>query len=145
MMGNALVARLFYSLKKRNVPVLFGAALTELIGDAHGITGARLRQGDRDIVVTARKGVVLATGGFGHNKAFRAEVHAAARRRRIRSPAPPISATASRSASSSAPASRRSKAAAGCGRRSRSRAGATAPRGSIRTCRSTAPSPASWR
>jgi len=71
MMGNALVARLFYSLKKRDVPVLFGAALTELIGDAHRITGARLRQGERDIVVTARKGVVLATGGFGHNKAFR--------------------------------------------------------------------------
>ncbi len=71
MMGNALVARLFYSLKKGNVPVLFGAALTELTGDARGITGARLRQGDRDIVVTARKGVVLATGGFGHNKAFR--------------------------------------------------------------------------
>ena len=71
MMGNALVARLFYSLKKRNVPVLFGAALTDLIGDPHGITGARLRQGDRDIVVTARKGVVLATGGFGHNKTFR--------------------------------------------------------------------------
>jgi succinate dehydrogenase/fumarate reductase flavoprotein subunit len=71
MMGNALVARLYYSLKKRNVPVLFGAALTELIGDARGITGARLRQGDRDIVVTARKGVVLATGGFGHNTEFR--------------------------------------------------------------------------
>ena len=71
MMGNALVARLFYSLKKCDVPVLFGAALTELIGDARGITGARLRQGGRDIVVTARRGVVLATGGFGHNTAFR--------------------------------------------------------------------------
>jgi len=71
MMGNALVARLFYSLKKHNVPILFGAALTDLIGDARGITGARLRQGGEEIVVTARKGVVLATGGFGHNKAFR--------------------------------------------------------------------------
>ncbi len=71
MMGNALVARLYYSLKKRNVPILFGAALAELTGDAHGITGARLCQGDRDIMVTTRKGVVLATGGFGHNKEFR--------------------------------------------------------------------------
>jgi succinate dehydrogenase/fumarate reductase flavoprotein subunit len=71
MMGNALVARLYYGLKQRNVPVLFGAALADLIGDARGITGARLRQGGDDIVVTARKGVVLATGGFGHNKAFR--------------------------------------------------------------------------
>ncbi len=72
MMGNALVARLFYSLKKRNVPILFGVALTDLIGDRHGVSGARLRQGDRDIVVKTRKGVVLATGGFGHNKEFRA-------------------------------------------------------------------------
>jgi succinate dehydrogenase/fumarate reductase flavoprotein subunit len=71
MMGNALVARLFYGLKKRNVPILFGAALTDLTGDARGITGARLRRGGEEIVVTARKGVVLATGGFGHNKAFR--------------------------------------------------------------------------
>jgi succinate dehydrogenase/fumarate reductase flavoprotein subunit len=71
MMGNALVARLFYSLKKRNVPILFGAALTDLVGDQNGITGARLRQGGEEIVVKARKGVVLATGGFGHNKAFR--------------------------------------------------------------------------
>jgi succinate dehydrogenase/fumarate reductase flavoprotein subunit len=71
MMGNALVARLYYSLKKRNVPILFGASLTDLTGDAGGITGARLRQGGEDIVVKVRKGVVLATGGFGHNTAFR--------------------------------------------------------------------------
>jgi succinate dehydrogenase/fumarate reductase flavoprotein subunit len=72
MMGNALVARLFYSLRKRNVPVLFGAALTELLRDGEQVTGARLRQGGQEIVVKARKGVVLATGGFGHNKEFRA-------------------------------------------------------------------------
>ena len=71
MMGNALVARLYYSLKKRDVPILFGAALTELISEPQGVVGARLRQGDQDIVVKARKGVVLATGGFGHNKDFR--------------------------------------------------------------------------
>jgi succinate dehydrogenase/fumarate reductase flavoprotein subunit len=71
MMGNALVARLYYSLKKRNVPILFGAALTDLVGDERGITGARLRQRGQEIVVKARKGVVLATGGFGHNRKFR--------------------------------------------------------------------------
>ena len=72
MMGNALIARLFYSLRKRNVPILFGAALTGVLGDRHGVHGARLRHGGRDIVVKTRKGVVLATGGFGHNKEFRA-------------------------------------------------------------------------
>ena len=71
MMGNALVARLYWSLKKRDVPILFGAALVDVLGDAGGVTGARLRQGAKEIVVKTRKGVVLATGGFGHNKEFR--------------------------------------------------------------------------
>ena len=72
MMGNALVARLFYSLKSRNVPILFNASLVGLIGDAGGITGGRVRVGGEEIVVRARKGVVLSTGGYAHNKAFRA-------------------------------------------------------------------------
>jgi succinate dehydrogenase/fumarate reductase flavoprotein subunit len=72
MMGNALMARLFYSLRKRNVPILFGTQIVETLGDARGVTGARLRDGTAEIVVKARKGVVLATGGFGHNREFRA-------------------------------------------------------------------------
>ncbi len=70
-MGNALVARLFASLRKRNVPILFDAALVDLVGDRNGVTGARLRVVGGDIVVKARKGVVLATGGYGHNKTLR--------------------------------------------------------------------------
>lgn len=71
MMGNALIGRLFYSLRKRKVPILFGARIADLIGDARGITGARVKLGTKEIVVTARKGVVLATGGYGHNKRLR--------------------------------------------------------------------------
>jgi len=70
-MGNALIARLFASLRKRDVPILFGAALVDLVGDRGGVTGARLRVDGGEIVVKARKGVVLATGGYGHNKALR--------------------------------------------------------------------------
>lgn len=70
-MGNALAGRLYYSLKQRNVPILFGAAVSELTRDGARITGARLSVGGKDIVVKARKGVVLATGGYGHNKALR--------------------------------------------------------------------------
>ncbi len=72
MMGNALMARLFYSLKKRGVPVRFGAALTDLIVEGGVVRGARLRRGEQGIIVRARKGVVLATGGFGRNQEFRA-------------------------------------------------------------------------
>lgn len=72
LMGNALIARLFYSLKQHDVPILFGAEIAEVLGDRRRVTGARLRVGSEEITVTARRGVVLATGGYGHNKAFRA-------------------------------------------------------------------------
>jgi succinate dehydrogenase/fumarate reductase flavoprotein subunit len=72
MMGNALVARLFYSLKQRNVPIWFNAAIAGVVGDRSGVSGARIRRNGEEVVVTARKGVVLATGGYGHNKQFRA-------------------------------------------------------------------------
>jgi succinate dehydrogenase/fumarate reductase flavoprotein subunit len=71
MMGNALIGRLFFSLRKRKVPVLFGARITDLIGGASGVTGARVSVGAKEIVVKVRKGVVLATGGYANNKRFR--------------------------------------------------------------------------
>jgi succinate dehydrogenase/fumarate reductase flavoprotein subunit len=71
MMGNALVARLLCSLRRRGVPILFEAQIVDLIGGRDGVTGARLRVDGREVVVRARKGVVLATGGFAHNKRFR--------------------------------------------------------------------------
>src|SRR5580704_1830039 len=72
MMGNALVARLFHSLRKRNVPILFGASITDVLGDRRGVAGARIKLCEKEIVVKTRRGVVFATGGYGHNKKFRA-------------------------------------------------------------------------
>ena len=71
MMGNALVARLFYALQKRNVPILFDASIVDVIGDKSGVSGARLRVDGKDLRIKTRKGVVLATGGYAHNKKFR--------------------------------------------------------------------------
>jgi succinate dehydrogenase/fumarate reductase flavoprotein subunit len=71
MMGNALVARLFYSLRKRKVPILFDAAIVDVIGTRDGVSGARLSVGGEEIVIKTRKGVVLATGGYAHNQRFR--------------------------------------------------------------------------
>jgi succinate dehydrogenase/fumarate reductase flavoprotein subunit len=70
-MGNALVGRLFLSLRKRKVPVLFEASIVELIGGPDGVTGARLAVGGKPVTVATRKGVVLATGGYAHNRKFR--------------------------------------------------------------------------
>jgi succinate dehydrogenase/fumarate reductase flavoprotein subunit len=71
-MGNALVARLFYSLQKQKVPILFEASIADILGDRHTVTGARIIVGGKEILVKARKGVVLATGGYAHNRKFRA-------------------------------------------------------------------------
>ncbi len=70
-MGNALIGRLYYSLRRRGVPILFGASVVNVMGDRHGVVGARLSAGGKEIQVKARKGVVLATGGYAHNKRFR--------------------------------------------------------------------------
>ena len=70
-MGNALVARLFYSLKKRDVPVLFGAPIGEFIRDGEVVIGAVIETSDGPKRIRARKGVVLATGGFAHNPKYR--------------------------------------------------------------------------
>ena len=69
--GNALVARLFYSLKKRDVPVLFGAPIGEFIRDGEVVIGAVIETSDGPKRIRARKGVVLATGGFAHNPKYR--------------------------------------------------------------------------
>jgi succinate dehydrogenase/fumarate reductase flavoprotein subunit len=71
MMGNALIGRLFYSLCKHKVPILFDAPIVDLTGDRRGVKGARLNIGGKEVSVKARKGVVLATGGYAHNKRFR--------------------------------------------------------------------------
>jgi succinate dehydrogenase/fumarate reductase flavoprotein subunit len=74
MMGNALVARLFYSLLQKKVPVLFQAPIEELLYEGGKVVGARIAQGGASIRVKARKGVVLSTGGYGQNRALRASL-----------------------------------------------------------------------
>jgi succinate dehydrogenase/fumarate reductase flavoprotein subunit len=71
MMGNALTARLFYSLRKRGVEILFGTPIAA-VDDRNGrVAGATIKTAGGEIYVKAAKGVVLATGGYGHNKQYR--------------------------------------------------------------------------
>ncbi len=65
LMGNALAARLFYSLRRRKVPIWLDASLRELTIADGRVTGAVLSVGGETRRVTARRAVVLATGGFG--------------------------------------------------------------------------------
>jgi 3-oxosteroid 1-dehydrogenase len=62
--GTALIAGLLKGLLDRGVVPETNARAIELITDALGITGVRVSQKDTDFRVRARRGVVLATGGF---------------------------------------------------------------------------------
>ena len=71
VMGNALAARLFYSLKKNGVPILFETRAQELLQDNGRTIGVLLLSEGRTLRVKARRGVVIATGGYGHNARLR--------------------------------------------------------------------------
>jgi len=83
VMGNALAARLFYSLKQNQVPVLFESTVEQVLRAEGRVTGVLLRTGKQTLRVRARRGVVIATGGFGHN--------AQMRRQFMPAPTPPFS------------------------------------------------------
>ncbi|MGA0542437.1 FAD-dependent oxidoreductase [Neotabrizicola sp. VNH66] len=71
VMGNALVARMFHSLLKLGVRPEFDTRLDRLVTEGGRVTGAVLTGPGGPFTVTARHGVVLATGGFAHNAAYR--------------------------------------------------------------------------
>lgn len=69
--GQALAAGLYAGVLRAGIPVWTETGLVRLIKDGERVTGAVLRQGDREVTVTARRGVVLAAGGFDHDMAAR--------------------------------------------------------------------------
>jgi succinate dehydrogenase/fumarate reductase flavoprotein subunit len=71
VMGNALAARLFASLRDRKVPILFEARLVEILQAAGSATGVVLQTPQQVQRVRARRAVVLATGGLAHDGALR--------------------------------------------------------------------------
>jgi succinate dehydrogenase/fumarate reductase flavoprotein subunit len=74
VMGNALVARFYASLKAAGVPMSFDTRIDELMLENGKVVGARLLRGGQRIEVRARRGVVLATGGFGRGAHLREQL-----------------------------------------------------------------------
>jgi succinate dehydrogenase/fumarate reductase flavoprotein subunit len=70
-LGNALAARLYASLLARNVEVLFGTSVEHLLVEDGVVGGVQIRDSSGGRPIVARKGVVLATGGFSHDKNLR--------------------------------------------------------------------------
>lgn len=72
-MGNALVANLYHQLLRRGGTVWFDARTTELVTGGSGrVTGAAVSCDGGTLRIAARRGVVLATGGFPADPGLRA-------------------------------------------------------------------------
>jgi succinate dehydrogenase/fumarate reductase flavoprotein subunit len=69
--GNALVARLARSAFDLNIPLWLSSPVRELIVENGVVRGAVVEREGRSIRVTAKRGVVLACGGFPHDVARR--------------------------------------------------------------------------
>lgn len=70
-LGNALVGGLRLALKQRNVPIRLETGLVEILRDNGRVSGAMVEQNGRRLRIRARKGVVLAAGGFERNAELR--------------------------------------------------------------------------
>lgn len=70
--GRSLVARLRLSMKENGVPLWLQTSMTELITDSNGrVVGVVAEREGKTVRVGARKGVLLATGGYDHNVEMR--------------------------------------------------------------------------
>ena len=70
-LGNALAGGLRMALNRNNVPVWLESPMIELVEEKGGVTGALVKHKGKTLRIRARKGVVLAAGGFDKNPAMR--------------------------------------------------------------------------
>jgi succinate dehydrogenase/fumarate reductase flavoprotein subunit len=75
VMGNALVGRLALTLFERKVPLWLNTTTLELTRESGRITGARVRQGNDVRRIRARRGVVVACGGFSGSATMQARFY----------------------------------------------------------------------
>ncbi len=72
--GQSLSARLRMAMKDRDIPLWLDSPMTELITDIDGsVTGAVVERDGRALRIGARRGVIVASGGFDHDMAWRRE------------------------------------------------------------------------
>ena len=69
--GQGLMAGLFAGVLHAGIPVWTDTTLLRLEGGGDRVTGAIVDHDGREVLITARRGVVLATGGFDHSMDMR--------------------------------------------------------------------------
>ena len=73
--GQSLVARLRLAMREHGIPLWLDTPMTELLTDADGsVIGARVEKAGKAQRIAARYGVILASGGFDHDLAWRKEL-----------------------------------------------------------------------
>lgn len=70
-MGAAGVARLRLSLAKKNIPIHLNTKLIDLLVNNNRVVGATVEKDGELLNIHAKKGVMLAAGGFEHNQQLR--------------------------------------------------------------------------
>ncbi|NKY33171.1 FAD-dependent oxidoreductase [Nocardia speluncae] len=69
--GRALVSRLRMALEDAGVPLWLNSPMIELLAENGVVTGLVVERDGKPTRIRARRGVLLATGGFDHNSAMR--------------------------------------------------------------------------
>lgn len=73
--GQSLAARLRLALRERGIPLWLDSPMVQLLTDADGsVTGAVVERDGKAQRIGARLGVILASGGFDHDLAWRKEL-----------------------------------------------------------------------
>lgn len=73
--GQSLAARLRLALRERGIPLWLDSPMVQLLTDADGsVTGAVVERAGNPQRIGARMGVILASGGFDHDLAWRKEL-----------------------------------------------------------------------
>jgi 3-oxosteroid 1-dehydrogenase len=74
-LGLALVAKLRRSLMDRDIPLWLNAPMQALVVENGAVRGAVIQRDGKNLRVAARRGVLLATGGFSQNNDLRRQYH----------------------------------------------------------------------
>ncbi|RYF45013.1 MAG: FAD-binding protein, partial [Comamonadaceae bacterium] len=69
--GQALVARLRLAMRDAQIPLWLNSPLTGLVVDGSRVVAAEIKRDGHTETVSARGGIILATGGFDHNMPMR--------------------------------------------------------------------------
>ncbi|MDO3636302.1 FAD-binding protein [Mycolicibacterium arseniciresistens] len=72
--GQSLAARMRLAMKQQDIPLWLDAPMSELVTDDGGaVIGAVVEKDGRSVRIHARRGVIIAAGGFDHDMTWRRE------------------------------------------------------------------------